>query len=56
VLYIVREWRQEHVPPPNREILEQRFFPCDSLPADVNEPARRRIAEVLGGSPRSDRW
>jgi ADP-ribose pyrophosphatase YjhB (NUDIX family) len=56
VLYLVRAWRQGHVPPPGREILEQRFFRCDSLPADVNPPARRRIAEVLGGGPRQERW
>jgi 8-oxo-dGTP pyrophosphatase MutT (NUDIX family) len=55
-LFVVRHWRQPAVPPPNREILEQRFCARDNLPAGINEGARRRIAEVLGGAPRSETW
>jgi hypothetical protein len=44
------------VPPPNREIAEQRFFAADRLPDDTTRGALRRIAEVLGGAPRSEKW
>jgi len=54
--FVVREWSQERVPAPNVEIREQRFFPPDALPDGAGAGARRRIAEVLGGAPRSERW
>jgi ADP-ribose pyrophosphatase YjhB (NUDIX family) len=54
--FVVREWQQERVPPPNAEIREQRFFPADALPEAAGAGARRRIAEVLEGTPRSERW
>jgi 8-oxo-dGTP pyrophosphatase MutT (NUDIX family) len=55
-LFIVRHWEQKRVPPPNREIAEQRFFAPEALPADTSNGTRRRIAEVLGGWARSDEW
>ena len=55
-LFVVRSWRQATVPPPNREILEQRFFAPHELPADTSPGTRRRIAEVLSGEPRSQAW
>lgn len=55
-LFVVREWRQPHVPPPNMEIREQRFFAADALPAEATQGVRRRIGEVLGGVRRSDAW
>ena len=55
-LFVVRTWRQPHVPPPNMEIREQRFFPADALPSDATGSVRRRVAEVLGGKERSDVW
>jgi ADP-ribose pyrophosphatase YjhB (NUDIX family) len=55
-LFIVREWRQPRVPPPNREIAEQGFFAATDLPAETSPGTRRRIAEVLGGEPRSETW
>jgi ADP-ribose pyrophosphatase YjhB (NUDIX family) len=54
--FVVRAWEQRQVPAPNMEIREQRFFPADALPEDTGTPARDRIAEVLGGAPRSQSW
>lgn len=55
-LFVVRSWRQPHVPRPNREIAEQRFFAVSDVLPDVNAPTRARLAEILGGAPRSDIW
>lgn len=55
-LFVVRAWRQPAVPPPNREIAEQRFFALDELLPDTNAPTRLRLAEILEDAPRSDIW
>ena len=55
-LFVVRDWKQESVPPPNMEIREQGFFAADALPDQVTDGTCRRVAEVLGGASRSDRW
>lgn len=55
-LYVVRAWTQARVPPPNAEIREQGFFSTAALPPDTIEAARRRLAEVLDGAPRSETW
>lgn len=55
-LFVVREWRQDRVPPPNAEIREQGFFASNALPEGASAGARRRLAEVLGGAPRSQMW
>ena len=55
-LFVVRAWRQPHVPPPNMEIREQGFFAADALPSDAAGGVRRRVAEVLGGKERRDAW
>jgi ADP-ribose pyrophosphatase YjhB (NUDIX family) len=55
-LYVVRDWRQPEPPAPSFEIREQRLFPADALPGDVSDPVARRLAEVLGGHPRDERW
>jgi ADP-ribose pyrophosphatase YjhB (NUDIX family) len=54
--FIVRDWHQTRIPGPNLEIREQRFFGSGNLPEDASLPIRRRIAEVLGGQPRSEMW
>ncbi len=55
-LFVVRAWRQPVVPPPNREIAEQRFFAVSELLPDVNAPTRIRLAEILDGVPRAEYW
>jgi ADP-ribose pyrophosphatase YjhB (NUDIX family) len=55
-LFVIRAWRQEQVPAPNAEIREQRFFPTGALPDGTSAGTRRRMAEILGQSVRSERW
>ena len=55
-LFVVRDWKQPRVPPSNMEIREQGFFAADALPDQATDATRRRIAEVLGGAPRSEMW
>jgi ADP-ribose pyrophosphatase YjhB (NUDIX family) len=55
-LFVVRDWHQAAVPAPGFEIQEQRLFPADALPADATGSVHRRVAEVLGGKERSERW
>lgn len=38
------------------EIAEAAFFPVDDLPKGTTGGTRRRLAEVLGGAPRSPNW
>lgn len=55
-LFVVRDWRQPRIPPPNAEIREQRFFARDELPDDIAPPTLRRIAEILDGAPQTAEW
>jgi ADP-ribose pyrophosphatase YjhB (NUDIX family) len=55
-LFVVRDWKQARVPKPNMEIREQGFFAAAALPDGATGGTRRRLAEVLGGAPRSDTW
>ena len=55
-LYIVREFRQDGQPVPNREIVEHGFFARDALPADTGRATRARIAEVFDGAPVGEVW
>ncbi len=55
-LFVVRDWKQERMPQPNMEIREQGFFSADALPDETTNGTRRRVAEVLGGAPRSESW
>jgi ADP-ribose pyrophosphatase YjhB (NUDIX family) len=55
-LFAVRDWKQASVPPPSMEIREQGFFAADALPEGATGGTRRRVAEVLGGAPRSEMW
>jgi ADP-ribose pyrophosphatase YjhB (NUDIX family) len=56
VLFVAREWRQDHVPLANAEIREQRFFATDALPEETAAGTRRRISEVLEDAPRRETW
>ncbi len=55
-LFIVHEWDQPRVPPPNAEIAEQRFFTMENMPADMDAGARRRLAELFEGGSISEKW
>jgi 8-oxo-dGTP pyrophosphatase MutT (NUDIX family) len=55
-VYIVRQFRQDRMPEPNREIAACGFFAADALPQDTTDGTRRRIAEVLGGQPPIATW
>jgi 8-oxo-dGTP pyrophosphatase MutT (NUDIX family) len=55
-LFVVRAFRQDGPPQPNREIVECRFFSPDALPAQTTAATRRRIAEVLDGAPAEETW
>lgn len=55
-VYIVRRFRQEGLPEPNREIIECGFFEPAALPEGTTQGTRTRIAEVLEGRPRTVTW
>ena len=55
-VYVVREFRQDRAPAPNREIAETGFFALDALPHDTTEGTRLRLAEVLHGRPVGTTW
>ena len=46
-VYVVRQFRQDRLPEPNREIIDCGFFEAGALPQDTTEGTRLRIAEVL---------
>ncbi len=54
--FVVRTFRQTSAPVPNWEIAAHGFFSLDALPEDTTKGTRARIAEVMHGAPRSDRW
>jgi ADP-ribose pyrophosphatase YjhB (NUDIX family) len=55
-LFVVREWERPQAPPPNREIIESRFFPRGRLPADVKPAVTRRLHEIFDGAPVAPYW
>jgi ADP-ribose pyrophosphatase YjhB (NUDIX family) len=55
-VYVVRQFRQDRMPAPNREIAECGFFALDALPGDTTEGTRLRLAELLDGRPISATW
>jgi len=54
-IFVVKEFRQETAPAPDREIIAHGFFAPDALPADTTTSTRARIAEVLSGRQLADR-
>jgi 8-oxo-dGTP pyrophosphatase MutT (NUDIX family) len=46
-VYVVRQFRQDRRPEPNREIIDCGFFAAGALPQDTTEGTRLRIAELL---------
>jgi 8-oxo-dGTP pyrophosphatase MutT (NUDIX family) len=55
-VYVVRHFRQERLPQPNREIVECGFFAAGALPEGTTPGTRLRIAEVLDGTPLIATW
>jgi 8-oxo-dGTP pyrophosphatase MutT (NUDIX family) len=48
-VYVVRNFRQDGLPAPSREIVECGFYAAGALPAETTRGTRLRIAEVLDG-------
>jgi ADP-ribose pyrophosphatase YjhB (NUDIX family) len=55
-VYVIRQFRQDRTPEPNREIVASGFFALESLPADTTDGTRLRIAEVLQKKPVITTW
>ena len=55
-VYVVRQFRQDRIPEPNREIVECGFFAIAALPEGATRGTRLRIAEVLDGRPLIATW
>jgi 8-oxo-dGTP pyrophosphatase MutT (NUDIX family) len=55
-VYVVRQFRQDRLPEPNREIVECGFYHATALPADTTTGTRLRIAEVLDGVTPVSTW
>lgn len=55
-VYVVRQFRQDRIPEPNREIVECGFFAPTALPEGTTLGTRLRIAEVLDGRPLIATW
>jgi len=55
-VYVIRQFRQDRLPEPNREIVECGFYDAGALPADTTRGTRLRIAEVLDGRARIETW
>jgi 8-oxo-dGTP pyrophosphatase MutT (NUDIX family) len=55
-VYVIRQFRQDRLPEPNREIIECGFFALDALPRDTTRGTRQRIAEALQGQARITTW
>jgi 8-oxo-dGTP pyrophosphatase MutT (NUDIX family) len=55
-VYVVRHFRQDRLPEPNREIVACGFFDVAALPPDTTPGTRLRLAEVLDGKPVIATW
>ncbi|MCK1390778.1 NUDIX domain-containing protein [Bradyrhizobium sp. 1] len=55
-VYVVRQFKQDRLPEPNREIVECGFFATNALPEGTTRGTRLRIAEVLDGKPVIATW
>jgi 8-oxo-dGTP pyrophosphatase MutT (NUDIX family) len=55
-VYLVRQFRQDRLPEPNREIIACGFFDVAALPAETTTGTRLRISEVLEGKPPIATW
>jgi ADP-ribose pyrophosphatase YjhB (NUDIX family) len=55
-VYLIRQFRQDRPPEPNREIVATGFFEPAALPAETTEGTRLRISEVLEGRAPIATW
>jgi len=55
-VYVIRQFRQDRLPEPNREIIACGFFEITALPQGTTEGTRLRIAEVLENSRPIATW
>jgi 8-oxo-dGTP pyrophosphatase MutT (NUDIX family) len=55
-VYIARNYRQDRLPGPNREIVACGFFAAGALPEETTAGTRLRIAEVLEGKVPIATW
>ena len=55
-VYVVRRFRQDRLPEPNREIVECGFYDAGALPPETTKGTRLRIAEVLDGTASIATW
>jgi 8-oxo-dGTP pyrophosphatase MutT (NUDIX family) len=55
-VYVVRDFSQDRLPEPNREIVACGFFEAAALPAETTDGTRLRIAEVLDSKPPIPTW
>ena len=55
-VYLVRQFRQDRLPEPNREIIACGFFDVAALPAETTTGTRLRISEVLEGKALMATW
>jgi ADP-ribose pyrophosphatase YjhB (NUDIX family) len=55
-VYLVRNFRQDRLPEPNREIIDCGFFKTQALPPDATLGTRLRIAEAVENKPQIRTW
>jgi ADP-ribose pyrophosphatase YjhB (NUDIX family) len=55
-VYLVRQFRQDRLPEPNREIVACGFFAANALPVETTEGTRLRISEVLENKEPTSTW
>jgi hypothetical protein len=55
-VYLIREFSQDRLPEPNREIIACGFFVASDLPPETTQGTRLRIAEALDGTPPMTTW
>ena len=55
-VYLVRQFRQDRLAEPNREIIACGFFDVAALPAETTTGTRLRISEVLEGKAPIATW
>ncbi len=55
-VFVARGARQVAPRKAKLEIVRAGFHPMDALPDDVTPATRRRLAEVTGAAPQTERW